>query len=442
MAPDGPSRDEVQQRIHSLYDQAETATGNYNATRAMATGSRKRVTPVFRAERRPADPALDDVVRQWFDAARTKLGPTVPAVLPADRTPNTPAGARPTGPAGRPGGDLTGRGRGTSDRAVLELTAGAGTGPLAELTAGAGTGPLAELTARPLAALPAAPEPRQEARSALPGPPTEPRQTAVATSKEHNQRKLAAARELLAQRTAQRGTPLAAIESRPTAGAWRVPEEQVRREGGEPWQQQPALSIDMPDLPVTLGAPVASLSSVSSVAPAAPLAPAASLAPAAPLVPPASSTADVFVGADALVDSRAFVAPDALTAIGGAPESGYDRKAAKALDFVRAQIGRPCLWGATGPDSYDASGLTQAAWKAAGVMLPRTAHEQATVGAAIALADLQPGDLVLFHDTVSHVGICTGNGMMIHAPGPGAFIREESIFYAGKSAIHGAVRPA
>ncbi|WP_148100395.1 C40 family peptidase, partial [Streptomyces sp. NL15-2K] len=115
---------------------------------------------------------------------------------------------------------------------------------------------------------------------------------------------------------------------------------------------------------------------------------------------------------------------------------------AKALAFARAQIGRPCVWGAAGPDSYDCSSLIQAAWKAAGVALPRTTLAQAGSGTAVSLADIRPGDLVFFYDDLSHVGLHIGNGTMIHAPGPGAYIREESILYAGESAIRGAVRPA
>ncbi|MFE2584008.1 C40 family peptidase [Streptomyces sp. NPDC059378] len=127
----------------------------------------------------------------------------------------------------------------------------------------------------------------------------------------------------------------------------------------------------------------------------------------------------------------------------GVPEpAGYGGKAAKALEFARAQIGRPCLWGATGPESYDCSSLTQAAWRAAGVALPRAAADQARTVSAIPLTDLQPGDLIFFHGDTSHVGVCAGPGTMIHAPGPGALIREESIFFAGQAAIHSAARPA
>lgn len=119
--------------------------------------------------------------------------------------------------------------------------------------------------------------------------------------------------------------------------------------------------------------------------------------------------------------------------------SSYAAKAEQALAFARAQIGRPYVWGATGPSSYDCSGLTQAAWRAAGVDLPRTTWDQVKVGTRVATADLLPGDLVFFYDDISHVGIYIGGGKMIHAPKPGAYVREEPIFYMP---IYGSVRPA
>ncbi|MFE9920280.1 NlpC/P60 family protein [Streptomyces sp. NPDC005774] len=123
-------------------------------------------------------------------------------------------------------------------------------------------------------------------------------------------------------------------------------------------------------------------------------------------------------------------------------DSSYAAKAEKALAFARAQIGKPYVWGATGPGSYDCSGLTQAAWKAAGVSLPRTTYDQVEAGTTVAVSQAQPGDLVFFYDDLTHVGIYIGNGMMIHAPKPGTYVREESIFYDGESSIHSVVRPA
>ncbi|MGW1896860.1 NlpC/P60 family protein [Streptomyces hirsutus] len=123
-------------------------------------------------------------------------------------------------------------------------------------------------------------------------------------------------------------------------------------------------------------------------------------------------------------------------------DSSYAAKAEKALAFARAQIGKPYVWGATGPDSYDCSGLTQGAWKAAGVSLPRTTYAQVEAGTTVAVSQAQPGDLVFFYDDITHVGVYIGNGMMIHAPKPGTYVREESIFYDGESSIHSVVRPA
>ncbi|MCQ4195238.1 MULTISPECIES: C40 family peptidase [Streptomyces] len=125
-----------------------------------------------------------------------------------------------------------------------------------------------------------------------------------------------------------------------------------------------------------------------------------------------------------------------------APDPSYGTKADKALAFARAQIGKPYVWGATGPGSYDCSGLTQAAWKAAGVSLPRVTYDQVNAGTTVPVSQAQPGDLVFFYDDLSHVGLYIGNGMMIHAPKPGAYVREESIYYDGESSIHSVVRPA
>ncbi|MFI5877890.1 C40 family peptidase [Streptomyces sp. NPDC051554] len=123
-------------------------------------------------------------------------------------------------------------------------------------------------------------------------------------------------------------------------------------------------------------------------------------------------------------------------------DSFYATKAAKAVAFARAQVGKPYVWGAAGPGSYDCSGLTQAAWKAAEVTLPRVITDQANAGTTVSLADAQPGDLVFFHDDISHVGVYVGDGMMIHAPKPGAYVREESVHYDGAATVHSVVRPA
>ncbi|CAM5388313.1 MULTISPECIES: C40 family peptidase [Streptomyces] len=122
-----------------------------------------------------------------------------------------------------------------------------------------------------------------------------------------------------------------------------------------------------------------------------------------------------------------------------APGSSYAAKAEKVIAFARAQMGKPYVWGAAGPDSFDCSGLTQAAWKTAGISLPRTTWDQVGVGQKVSVDAAQPGDLVFFYDDISHVGIYIGGGEMIHAPKPGADVRVESIYYMP---IHSVVRPA
>ncbi|MBM7169676.1 C40 family peptidase [Streptomyces sp. G44] len=123
----------------------------------------------------------------------------------------------------------------------------------------------------------------------------------------------------------------------------------------------------------------------------------------------------------------------------GSTDGSYATKAAKVIDFAEAQIGKPYVWGATGPDSYDCSGLTQDAWKAAGITLPRTTWDQVKAGTTVSTADAEPGDLVFFYDDISHVGIYIGDGKMIHAPKPGAKVRVESIY---NMPIHSMARPA
>jgi cell wall-associated NlpC family hydrolase len=178
------------------------------------------------------------------------------------------------------------------------------------------------------------------------------------------------------------------------------------------------------DLPASAAAPV----------PAVPAEP--------PTAPPAVTVApmeDTFTARETPFTSYT---PGAYAGSWPAPDAGHSTQAERVIAFARAQIGRPCVWGAVGPGSYDAPGLTQAAWKAADVTLPRTAQAQWGAGVQVSLADVQVGDLVFFHDDLGHVGIWSGDGMLIHAPGPGALIREESVFFAGQSAIKGAVRPA
>jgi cell wall-associated NlpC family hydrolase len=115
-----------------------------------------------------------------------------------------------------------------------------------------------------------------------------------------------------------------------------------------------------------------------------------------------------------------------------------------AVAFAMAQLGKPYLWGAVGPGSYDCSGLTMTAYAHAGVSLPRTSRSQWYAGPHVDLVDLAPGDLLFFADnlsapsTIHHVGIYAGRGLMVEAPYSGASVRMGSI---GRGDFIGAVRP-
>jgi cell wall-associated NlpC family hydrolase len=106
-----------------------------------------------------------------------------------------------------------------------------------------------------------------------------------------------------------------------------------------------------------------------------------------------------------------------------------------ALVFARGQLGKPYRFGATGPDRYDCSGLVQAAWRAAGVALPRTSQQQYAAGYKITKAELRIGDLVFFYGPhPHHVGIYAGDGTIINAPRPGKPVQYgkiSSMPYAG-----------
>jgi cell wall-associated NlpC family hydrolase len=107
--------------------------------------------------------------------------------------------------------------------------------------------------------------------------------------------------------------------------------------------------------------------------------------------------------------------------------------AQRAVAFARAQLGKPYLYGGTGPGGYDCSGLSQAAWGAAGVVLPRTAAAQYYSGAHIPVTDAQPGDLLFYSSSGSpsgiyHVGIAMGNGLILHAPHTGTVVQIDAIW--------------
>ncbi|MGV4984348.1 NlpC/P60 family protein [Streptomyces sp. NRAIS4] len=110
----------------------------------------------------------------------------------------------------------------------------------------------------------------------------------------------------------------------------------------------------------------------------------------------------------------------------------------KAVAFASDQLGKPYVWGAEGPKSYDCSGLTSQAWAAAGHPIPRTSQEQWKQLRHVDIKDMRPGDLVIYFDDASHVAIYIGDGAIIQAPRPG---RTVTIAGAGSMPILGVVRP-
>jgi len=118
--------------------------------------------------------------------------------------------------------------------------------------------------------------------------------------------------------------------------------------------------------------------------------------------------------------------------------------AARAIEVASTQLGKPYLWGATGPGSFDCSGLTLTSYRAAGVGLPRTSREQWYAGPQVALGDLEPGDLLFWATdvtdpaTIHHVALYIGSGQMIAAPHAGAPVRVQPVYLDG---YIGAVRP-
>ncbi len=105
--------------------------------------------------------------------------------------------------------------------------------------------------------------------------------------------------------------------------------------------------------------------------------------------------------------------------------------AAKAIAFARAQLGKPYVWAGEGPDVWDCSGLTQAAWRTAGVSLTHYTGSQWQETSRVSLSDLQPGDLVFYGqapDAIHHVGLYIGGGIMIEAPRTGLNVRYSPIW--------------
>jgi peptidoglycan DL-endopeptidase CwlO len=123
------------------------------------------------------------------------------------------------------------------------------------------------------------------------------------------------------------------------------------------------------------------------------------------------------------------------TPVTNVPASG---SAGAAVDYALAQVGDAYVYGASGPDAFDCSGLTMMAWAQAGVSLPHSSSAQMGSGTPVSQSQLQPGDLVFYYSPVSHVGIYIGNGQIVHAANPSSGVEVTSL---NSMPYSGAVRP-
>ncbi|WP_022910600.1 C40 family peptidase [Aestuariimicrobium kwangyangense] len=123
--------------------------------------------------------------------------------------------------------------------------------------------------------------------------------------------------------------------------------------------------------------------------------------------------------------------------VGAGPVRPALTKGQVAVKFAYAQIGKPYAYGATGPSSYDCSGLTGASWKSAGLTISRTSQAQLSNYRSVSRSSLQPGDIVGFYSG-SHVSIYVGSGYVIHSSRPGKPVSKVAV---SSMPFYKAVRP-
>lgn len=119
-----------------------------------------------------------------------------------------------------------------------------------------------------------------------------------------------------------------------------------------------------------------------------------------------------------------------VTYIKTSVSSTSNKKIDKVISTLKAQVGKPYVYGAAGPNSFDCSGLTYYCYKKAGIYLNRGSRDQASNGKYVSKNNLKPGDLIFFNsgtNTIRHVGMYVGNNKFIHSPSPGKTVRYESL---------------
>lgn len=120
--------------------------------------------------------------------------------------------------------------------------------------------------------------------------------------------------------------------------------------------------------------------------------------------------------------------------------SGSSSRAQAAVDAALSKVGSSYVWGTSGPNTFDCSGLTSWAYRQVGISLTRSSRAQFSTGVKVAKSDLQPGDLVFYYSPVSHVGLYIGNGKIVHAANPRSGVKVvslDSMSYSGARRVVG-----
>ncbi|MGW1223955.1 NlpC/P60 family protein [Streptomyces sp. NPDC001478] len=153
----------------------------------------------------------------------------------------------------------------------------------------------------------------------------------------------------------------------------------------------------------------------------------------------ASLSTDQLAGVNRLAQQGTDRAQDALVASGALSSSRPPtEEGGAAVRYAIRQIGKPYVWGAEGPDSFDCSGLTSQAWASAGRTIPRTSQEQWRQLRKVSVNALRPGDLIVYFPKATHVAIYIGNGLVVQAPRPGSVVKVSPL---AANPLLGAVRP-
>ncbi|WP_084216697.1 C40 family peptidase [Pseudonocardia spinosispora] len=152
----------------------------------------------------------------------------------------------------------------------------------------------------------------------------------------------------------------------------------------------------------------------------------AAATPAPAAAPDAAQAVAGVLGGVGSVVENALALP---SKIGGVPIVGLagSKGAATALKNAATKLGKPYVWGAVGPSSFDCSGLMMWAYKQAGINIPRTSKQQSSFGTPVSTKDLKPGDMVFYYSPVSHVGMYIGNGKILHASEAGQPVKISNV---------------